>query len=840
MINLLNKFVVTSMLMTAINFAVPRQSGAEEQVTGSIHVMPKVTVTGSHIDTLTTTETIDQELLEKLPNSNGNITELLKAIPGVQFSEKANNSRTGGEIRPPEISISGGRTSDNNFIIDGGNNNSLLDPDFTSYHNTDNIPGHSQRIFLLDHLVEDVSVLRANIPARYGSFTGGIVDIRTIDPEPDIKGELSYRTTHSDWGQAYVHPDDQEDYNASVNADDQPNFVKHQSSVTLHLPVQENIGFLVDYSRSESSIPLKEFDKKIVQRRRTENFFLKYLATPRPETEIRLYLAYAPYQGGYNLSKTINSDFSLFGGGHKFGAELKHQTESGELEITFNLQQSENSREAPNNWYSWKVTPSKNWGTSASHEGGYGDLEKQESSLDAGAHYSFNEQKLGSLMQKLSFGAELSYTQATYDRTEDAYQYIARLADGSKSYYPVLPCPPGDDLCVDGEQFMYFRNTRPANEAHASIFDIQTYIEEQLTINRLTVRPGVRIAYENYQKNLTVAPRLAASYDLFGNKSTLVTSGYNRYYDGNLLAHELKSKQAQLVRAYRCEEDPLTNLCATPTNYDPSYDWLEIPRTTFSATRVSDLRTPYSDEFIIGIQQSLLGGQLELIYIDRDYRDQIVTEVLDRDVDGYTYSEFSNAGRRNHEEVNLSWERSWPNHFFAFTVTWQDTKSNSNSYIDSFDVNQLTDDPEELDTQVWYQGQLTDRLNVPINDYNRPYKASLIYTANFPFNLSFSNETILRSRYQVVKKITSGEVTLSDGSTVNVSTLENDYYAQVTKKSALTFDWALSWKSPDWYRNNVEIRLDIFNVFNRKIEIGTETDEYQLGRQYWAGLTYRF
>lgn len=92
----------------------------------------------------------------------------------------------------------------------------------------------------------------------------------------------------------------------------------------------------------------------------------------------------------------------------------------------------------------------------------------------------------------------------------------------------------------------------------------------------------------------------------------------------------------------------------------------------------------------------------------------------------------------------------------------------------------------------------------------------------------------------MVDRITSGEVEMPDGSMVNVRSLDNDYYDKVTKPSALTFDWKVAWQSPEWHGNSAEITLDILNVFNRRVEIGTADGEYLLGRQYWAGLTYKF
>lgn len=808
--------------------------------------MPKVTVTGKPIDTLTSTETIDSELLKKTPSGNGNISERLEILPGVQLSENHNNSRSGGEIEPTDLSISGGRSADNNYIFDGSSISSSLDPDFTGTHNYDNIPGHSQRLFLLDHLVDEISVLKANIPASYGDFTGGVVEIKSINPEPEFTGEISYRTTRSDWGQFYLDPDSEEDFYNSTSGDDQPSFVKHETSTTLHIPINNEMGFLFDYSRLESSIPITGAEQKKVQRRRNENFFLKFVNTPKTDTEIHISATYAPYVEDRNLEKTLNSDYKLKGGGYSLTGGGKKKTKLGQLDFNINYQESQNSREAPNAWYSWKITPSKDWGTTttSSHEGGYGDLEKYERSIST--KFDFNFKKLDFKKHKHSFnaGSELSYLQGTYDRTEEFTQYIAYLADGSASKYPILACSIGDPLCIEGEQFIYYKNVRPINKAKADIFNIHTYIEDQIEINKLSIRPGIRVSYENYQKNLNFAPRFAAAYDFFGNQKTIFKGGYNRYYGSDLLTLELKSQQAQATKSFRCVDDG-TGSCdysAVP-RYSPDYDWLVKTETSVSTSRVSDLKTPYSDELTLGITQSFFGGELELLYIDREYKDQIITVTLDTietdDLD-YKYSEWRNSGRRSHEELSLSWQKSGKNYFVSFNVTWEETKSNSSSYLDSFAEHQIDDETNDLDLPVWYEGKLTSLNNVPTNDYNRPYKASLIYTAKLPYNFAFTNVTNFRSRYQVVERISSGNVVMPNGSIVDVKTLDNDYYDKVTKPSDLTFDWKFSWASPEWSNNSVTFTLDIYNVFNRKVEIGTEDDEYKLGRQFWAGLTYKF
>lgn len=88
MIKLHSISIAANLLLLVISLAIPWYVHAEEQeltATEVIHVMPKVTVVSTSTDTLTSTEIIDHELIEKIPSSNGNVTELLDIIPGYNF-----------------------------------------------------------------------------------------------------------------------------------------------------------------------------------------------------------------------------------------------------------------------------------------------------------------------------------------------------------------------------------------------------------------------------------------------------------------------------------------------------------------------------------------------------------------------------------------------------------------------------------------------------------------------------------------------------------------------------------------------------------------------------------
>ena len=72
---------------------------------------------------------ISQEAVQSRQTGNGDAMELLKILPHVQFSRSqySTDATDIQDIRPSDISISGGRYYDNYFAIDGVGANSRLD-----------------------------------------------------------------------------------------------------------------------------------------------------------------------------------------------------------------------------------------------------------------------------------------------------------------------------------------------------------------------------------------------------------------------------------------------------------------------------------------------------------------------------------------------------------------------------------------------------------------------------------------------------------------------------------------------------------------------------------------
>ncbi len=138
----------------------------------TILVMAEVLVEAEKITPTTGTVILDKETIEALPIRNGHVNEIISIVPGVQYNEGSADSFTQGEIQPPPVSISGSRFYDNNYTIDGTNNNSPLDPASDTQQKDNKLPGHPQIHILNSQMIDQVTVYNSNIPAEYGASPG--------------------------------------------------------------------------------------------------------------------------------------------------------------------------------------------------------------------------------------------------------------------------------------------------------------------------------------------------------------------------------------------------------------------------------------------------------------------------------------------------------------------------------------------------------------------------------------------------------------------------------------------------------------------------------------------
>jgi len=776
------------------------------QILPDTQTLPDIVVQDSSATTTPGTSLIDRDTIDIIPHGDGNVTDLMRALPGVQYSESERSSLTGGGILPAEISISGGRVYDNNFLIDGLGNNSLLDPTENSAISIPNVAGHSQELFIDSSLIESVTVQRSNISARYSGFTGGVVELKTRNPAEKFSGKLSYRTTRSEWTSFHVEREDLEAFETSETAAGQPEYRKQHANFSLDIPIGEKMGVLLSYSQSYSKIPLLLLGTKENQYRKSQNFLAKYLFQPDDKTEISATFLWTPYEGDYFLRNTLNSEYTLMGGGMSLNTSVKRQFNWGRVESVLGWRESENSRRAPNDYYVWSNEVEKtDWGIdfnkNYSFEGGYGDIDTKQETYSLANHVDFNSLDIFNAEHVIACGVTFERSKVDYERHND-------MSSTMWKPYENVTCGDDDHFCVPGQQWAFRNVVSEKDHASAEISFVDLYIENSIQLGRVTLRPGLHAGYNDLMKNMDYAARSLILYDVFADRSTVLSAGANRYYGKTFLTYAL----------YEQRKERQTFTRDLSENGAPG-SWENKTRVSRNE-RFSQLDTPYVDEWSIGLDQELFGGLLSVIYIDRNSEDQFARTNID--IDKEKFYELNNNGESRHEEVTASWEWSWGNHYLLINGTWQDSNSSNEDYDTTLEEDDLNED-------VCYEGKIVSKLGLPRIDYNREWVANLVYNVALPKGFSFTNILNYRSGYAAITN-TYERCKLDESLYI---------YEEVSYPSATTFDWKLTWECDIAPAGNVMLSAEVYNVLNRKLYTGID-GEYEMGRQLWVGMDYTF
>jgi len=442
-------------LVCVLVFAAGPPVQAQEE-DASPPAMEPVVVVGTVKADATGKAEFSKDQIDSIPTADGSAEELARLLPGVQAADDSNPSFRGGEILPPLLSISGARPYENNFLIDGIGNNSLLDPLEDNPNKIDTLPGHPQEIFLNSALVENVTVYDNNIPAKYGGFSGGVVSVETIDPAAEFSGVVRYRTTRSAWSEFHIDDADLDDFNSSSTYFRQPEFTKHDAGFLVNVPITKNTGLLASYQLLYSEIPITVVFQPLKLKRKSENFLVKMVSRPTADDTFTAQIIHNPYSGTYNTSDSLNSEFDIIGGGTSATVAYEHDFSFGKLEASVGFRESENSRSAPLNYFSWSNSASKDWGvlldSRYSKEGGFGDIETTQKTFEANIDFLAEPIKTGPGVHLFNLGLSWALMQGTYDRPKDTYSYNtsfpSRLDPPALVSDPSITCLPDDPACI--------------------------------------------------------------------------------------------------------------------------------------------------------------------------------------------------------------------------------------------------------------------------------------------------------------------------------------------------------------------------------------------------------
>lgn len=771
----------------------------------TVPTLPPLLVVEKLDDPLTGSTSLNRETIRSIPQSNSNITDLAPLLPGVQASDDANRSHYGGEILPALISISGGKADQNNFVVDGVSGGNLIDPLASNPEDINYIPGSPQGIFPNTRLVEEISVLDHNIPARYGNFTGGVVDVQTRKPKQTFGAGVNFRTTRSNWTWFHLSQENRDALESTSSIKDYPqyDFVKYDAGFEVDVPTGDNSGLLCAYQRTRSELTYPYLGGEKDQYRQLENYLVKWSHEFGAGESLDLSLIATPYEANHFLKDTKNSDYQIRNRTFALNAGWTTLLSDTVLEVNASFAKTELARRAAQEMWFWKYDAdgSKNWGTDgSSKEGGYGSLESGQESFQIESHLEtpFNT---GWLHQLVGGGIEAGWSNGYSRRSETAYRYA-----NATLVAPPADCG-GDPYCADGEQYLKAITVYDAYRVETDRAEIAAYLEDQLTIGPLSLRPGLRFSYETFSENKNLAPRFSSSYDLFG---TTLLFGANRYY-GELAFTNVLREKVPNVRAI------------TRTNF--TAPWVNQP-TTKTANRRSDLKTPYSDEISAGVKQPLPGGYVSLDYIHRKGQDEIARQKkpeIQADGTSYSITRFNNNGRSKYESYRLGWEETWRTTTVLFNVAYEEANTSVEKYDDYLD-------DAALDRKVYYNGQFLERDELPRTDYSRNWLGNLILTQQLPLGFEFTNVTRYRGPYSALKLVTPNK---------NVGGQIVDEYGLVKTPAGWTFDWKLAWRQPIAMAE-IMLSVEVLNVFNHSNRVGGEEGYYEQGRQIWAGLEGKF
>jgi hypothetical protein len=817
---------------------------------------------------------LSRDFLDNTVIGNGNITDMLTILPGIQGAEDASNVNNQAEIKSKLISISGGRPSDTGFFIDGQSNNSELDPDASSLsvNAINDVQGHPQQVFVNQAVVAQVKVFDSNIPVEYGGFSGGVVDIELRDQSQSPKFQFDYRVSNSALNKyklidnIVLNQSDKD--NAAGVGPIKPKFNKENINLLASQQLTKDQSVSLSVSHTSSEMTTISLLKPVVTSRESTNATLAYTVKDIGIDKLSMRLTYSPYQGQYIRKDVVKSNFTIKGGGVFGSLAANHSWDVLDYSASFRYGVSQNSRRAPHAYYPWARAKGKNWGVDSgglpkSKEGGYGDINKQQTSLSLRQSFNFNSFYFAGIEHQFSAG--INYSQSTLQRQREttAIIYSSPFRDSDidcngvssdcieQSYHlslAELAEQLGGKIQLDNPkhfnayqdnvlsrgQYFQLRKIYPIEDINIKTNKLSAYTQNSFELGSLNVRSGLRFDHNDFLERWNVSPRFHFGYDLFDDNETMLIMGVSRYYSSNMLTYKLREAKRDYVTQYRSIYHGQVQPWQVSLDA-PSYRYV-----------FENLTTPYSDELSLGIKQSLLGGVISLSKVSRDSKDLLARG--DSYVkDGITYINQNNSGESTHDRWSLAYNIALGRHQLMFNVSKTDNTSNSDNSEQS--IEHVPDD-ELVVVAIGYgdDEKLTllsqDSLTIRSSNFSRPITANASLSSQWSHSIRTSLVASYIGAYDSMSN-TGEERALKRGDIVcpgcGVTGVEYQVFRQLNRPAVVMLNAKLAYQYHFDSKQQLNFTVEFQNLLNARTHaVGINQIGLETGRSVWLGISYRF
>ncbi len=817
--------------------------------------------TNSVSDTGTTTIS-DGQIVARSAGNDAN--DVLRNLPNVQYQNDIDNDAGVSDqdvidLRPREVSISGGRVYENNFILEGmpintvtgteeayGTAKELDELDKGAPPAAERFFGlHSQSVYVPTDFLESVTVVDSNASAIYGNFQGGVVSYKMQQAAFDRwKGSVSTDFTTSDWTGYHIASKS----GTNPTGVEAPDYLKRRQAISITGPITDNIAILGQYSR-QTAVTQKEKDYQYSENRKARedaqnDFYRAQIKATTDLGDFTLEGVYTDYDQVWESGSWRNMRLNQIKEG--LSTKLEHNYEFSDFDVAgFALSNvklntrlgygsSDNINDMNGNiaraykqtFYrsgvkkfeatalsgisDWCRTPPGITVQTICYDGATGDKEQGQEQL------TWSQDLTGDVGNgSFKLGGEYAHTDAYRRRPEDALYYGTYTSKGEAGVSGFV-CGTAEEC--NAEQYASTRTIYKAFDVRAKLNQFSAYGEVEQTWDWFNLRAGARITYDDYMKNIDVAPRLVATITPWEDFS--ISLGANRYYDAQSLSYAIRERQPR----------PLTSTRKAAGNVVKAGEdaWTTLTESYFTS-KAAGLNTPYTDELTVGLSgiEPLTGGQWRLRFTDRRSKDQFAS-----DKTGNSYT-LTNNGSGAYQSVAAEYTKELKAPeisgldalLFNASVTWAKREVSNNSYYeDSFE-----------DDYIYYKGKSYSKagFNVVTGNMDIPVRIQAGLSSSW---LDEALKVDVSANYNLAYT-----AALDTNDTTSIDGKQHAIYEDFDFKSLLTFNLAASYEVYKKDDVGLSFNVRVENVFDQ-IGNGESADArpWRIGRTLWVGAKATF